>query len=316
MSKLLILSREAQQYAALVGAAALDDLEISLVLDDAASLREAASRAADCDIILGDPPLVVEALPIAASLRWVQSTWAGIDSLCGRGLRRDYVLTAARGVFGPQISEYVMTYVFALERRIFEMHADQQKRHWRPRFYRPASEICMGIVGLGTIGRHLARVAGGFGLRLKGLNRSGRTVPEVGEVHTAESMARFLGELDYVVVTLPGTEQTRHFIDAEALGLMKPTAVLINVGRGQVVDQGDLAGALERGDIGGAVLDVFEDEPLPAESPLWRMPNTWITPHTAGISFPADISGIFAGNYHRFRRGEPLEHRVDFKLGY
>lgn len=313
MNKLSILSKDAQQYADLVGAAGLDELAISAV---AGVVGEAADSLAHSNIILGDPPLVAAALPLAASLRWAQSTWAGIDSLCVEGMRRDYTLTAARGVFGPQVSEYVMTYLFALERRLFEMRDNQRAQRWRPLLYRPAGDICMGIMGLGTIGRHLARIAGAFGLRLKGLNRSGRSVPEVNDVYTADKLADFLGGLDYVVVTLPATAQTRHLVNAQVFRLMRPSAVLINVGRGQVLDQRDLVTALQRGDIGGAVLDVFEEEPLPADSPLWRAPNTWITPHTAGVSFPADVARIFAENYRRFCRGEDLNYRVDFKLGY
>ncbi len=313
MNQLSILSKDAQQYADLVGAAGLDELAIGAA---AAAVGEAADSLADSNIILGDPPLVAAALPLAASLRWVQSTWAGIDSLCAEGMRRDYALTAARGVFGPQVSEYVMTYLFALERRLFEMRDNQRAQRWRQLPYRPAADICMGIMGLGTIGRHLARMAGAFGLRLKGLNRSGRSVPEVRDVYTADKLADFLAGLDYLVVTLPATAQTRHLVNARVFRLMQPSAVLINVGRGQALDQRDLVIALQRGDIGGAVLDVFEEEPLPADSPLWRAPNTLITPHTAGVSFPADVVRIFAENYRRFRRGEDLNYRVDFKLGY
>jgi len=119
-----------------------------------------------------------------------------------------------------------------------------------------------------------------------------------------------------VVLTLPATAQTRHIVNASTLKMMKPSAVLINVGRGNSVCEGDLVEALRDGVIGGAVLDVFEKEPLPQDSPLWLMPNVYITPHTSAISFPAEIVKVFADNYRRFARGDSLRYVVDFELGY
>ncbi len=316
MNKLLILSAQAQQYAALVRAAGLQNLQVSTVIDDHVDLKTAARQWVECNIILGDPPWVVDALSSARHLHWVQSTWAGIDSLCQHRLQQDYILTGAHGAFGPQISEYVMTYLIALERQVFTMRANQQQQKWQPLFYRPLCELCLGIIGLGSIGQHLACVAGRAGMRVIGLNRSGRACADVEKVYTAHTLAEFLAAPDYVVVTLPATEHTRHLINADVFSRMKSSAVLINVGRGSVVNEPDLITALQEGRIGGAVLDVFESEPLSADSPLWAMPNVYITPHNAGISFPQDIVATFVENYHRFSRGEPLLHQVDFARGY
>jgi len=246
----------------------------------------------------------------------VQSTWAGVDQLCQPDMRRDYLLTGAKEIFGPTISEYVITYLFALERRLFNMRDNQLERKWRPLTYRPARIIKLGIIGLGSIGRKLASTARHFGIQVVGLNRSGRSCDEVEKVYGADNLAGFLGSLDYVVLTLPATAQTRNFINADVLKLMKPTAVLINVGRGNSINEADLVCALSDGVIGGAVLDVFENEPLDRESPLWQLSNVYITPHTAAVSFPEDITGIFIENYQRFLRKEPLQHVVDFELGY
>ena len=312
MNKLLILAADAAKYTALIEAAGLQQLEI-ISAGDAGSAR---FQVAGCNIILGDPLLVTEVLPYADRLEWVQSSWAGVDQLCRAGLRQDYVLTNAKGMFGPLISEYVMTYVFALERQLFRMRSNQMEQRWRPLPYRPAKDIRLGIVGLGSIGRHLALTARQFGLRVTGLNRSGKPCDEVEKVYTANDIDGFLAGLDYVVLTLPATPQTLHFINADVLKLMKPSAVLFNVGRGNSIDETDLVAALRGGVIGGAVLDVFENEPLSRESPLWLLPNVYITPHTAAISFPDDIARLFIDNYQRFLRKEPLLHIVDFESGY
>jgi phosphoglycerate dehydrogenase-like enzyme len=312
VNKLLILAADAAKYTELVKSANLPQLEIRTAVDAVS----AHTLVAGCNIVLGDPNLVSKVLPSADRLKWVQSSWAGIDHLCRTELRRDYILTNAKGMFGALIGEYVMAYVFALERQLFRMRKNQLERRWRPLGYRPAKDIRLGIVGLGSIGRELALTAAHFGIRVTGLNRSGRPCDAVEKVYTADDMDAFLAELDYVVLTLPATPQTRHFINAAALRLMKPSAVLINVGRGSSIIEADLVQALRDGVIGGAVLDVFENEPLAVDSPLWLMPNVFITPHTSAISFPEEIARVFIDNYQRFCRDEPLRYVVDFELGY
>jgi len=312
LNKLLILSAEAEKYYSLIREADLQQLEIKAA-SDTDSARELI---AGCNIVLGDPPLLSEVLASANSLAWMQSAWAGVEQLCRPGLRRDYVLTNAKGIFGPQISEYVMTYLFAFERRVFSMRSNQLNQRWKPLEYRPAKEITLGIIGLGSIGRELALTARNFGIRVIGLNRSGKPSEEVDKVYTVDDLADFLKEPDYVVLTLPATAQTKHLIHADMLKLMKPSAVLINVGRGNSINEADLVWALNEGVIGGAVLDVFDKEPLARDSQLWKLDNVFITPHTSAISFPADIGDIFIGNYHRFVQRNPLRHVVDFELGY
>ena len=312
MNKLLILSADAEQYFTLIKSADLPQLEIKSTGD----VTLAKSLIADCNIVLGDPSLVADVLDSADRLEWVQSSWAGVDQLCKPGQRRDYILTTARGIFGFLISEYVTAYLFALERDLFRMRRNQLEQNWKPLAYRPASDIRLGIVGLGSIGRQLALTARHFGMRVTGLNRSGKPCEEVDRVYTADDIAGFLKNLDYVVLTLPATRDTHHFIRSDTLKLMKSSAVLINVGRGNSVNETDLVRALEEGLIGGAVLDVFESEPLATDSPLWTIPNAYITPHMAATTFPDEIAGIFTGNYKRFLHKQSLQHQVDFELGY
>jgi len=312
VNKLLILSADASEYGALIESANLQQLEVAM----ADCVEAAAEKVGDCNIILGNPLMVSGVLGLADSLEWVQSSWAGVNDLCSPGLRRDYVLTNVKDVFGPLISEYVITYLFALERRLFSMRSNQLKRRWKPLPYRLSRELHVGVVGLGSIGRHLARSVRQFGIRVTGLNRSGRPCDHVEKVYTVENSARFFAELDYVVLTLPDTNETRDFINADTLKLMKKSTVLMNVGRGSIINETDLVNALQEGVIGGAVLDVFTEEPLARDNPLWTLPNVFITPHNAATSFPQDIVGIFTENYRRFLQQEPLLHVVDFELGY
>ena len=312
MNRLLVLSAEADQYTELIQAADLHHLEIR----SASDTGSARPLVAGCNMILGDPPLISKLLPSAEKLEWVQSSWAGVDDLCREGLRRDYTLTNAKGIFGPLVSEYVMTYLFGFERRIFDMKSNQLNQNWQPLPYRPSNEISLGIIGLGSIGRHLALTARHFGIQVTGLNRSGKPCDAVERIYTTERLGVFLENLDYVVLTLPATSETTHLIDKDVLSLMKPSSILINVGRGNSINEEHLAHALREGVIGGAVLDVFETEPLPQGSPLWQLPNVWVTPHTSANSFPEDIAAVFIENYQRFLRREPLFHVVDFELGY
>lgn len=312
MNRLLILAEDAEDYFPLVVAESLPQLEVV----SASESGKALALVSDCNIILGAPPLIVDVLASAGQMKWVQSSWAGVDRLCRPELRQDYVLTGVKGILGPLISEYVLTYLFALERRIFDLRANQQQKCWQPKPYRPAKDVTLGIVGLGSIGQHLAHTARCYGLRVTGLNRSGNPCDGVEQVYTRENQQQFFAQADYVVLTLPDTPKTRHFINADVLAMMKPSATLINVGRGSIVNEVDLVAALQQGQIAAAVLDVFETEPLPADSLLWSLPNVYVTPHSAATSLPEDVVRIFTENYARFLSGEPLLQQIDFNLGY
>jgi len=312
VNRLLILSADAPKYLALIEAADLPRLKIDIACDAAS----AAQMIADCNIILGNPYMVDRLLETAGQLEWVQSIWAGVNSLCVEGLRRDYVLTGVKDVFGPQMSEYVITYLLAHERQVFRIRDNQLKQHWQSVRYRHSRDITVGIIGLGSIGRHMARMIRQLGIRVTGLSRSGRPCDDVKRVYTTDNIADFFAEPDYVVLILPDTPDTKDFINADTLRMMRPSAVLMNVGRGSTINEADLVHALQQGVIGGAVLDVFETEPLAQGSPLWTLPNVFVTPHYSALSFPEDIVEIFTGNYRRFLHDKPLLHVVDFELGY
>jgi len=314
MHRLLILSRFARDYRALIESAHLADLTIASASDPAD-----IGGAAEFDLAFGEPALLRQAMPALDRVRWIQSTWAGVEPLLDPALRRDYILTNARGVFGAQMSEYVFAYLLAHERKIFDKQAAQQAGRWDPT---PPSRLRgrqLGLLGVGTIGAALACTAKHFGMRVKGYTRASEDSPDVDEYfHGAlhDAGARFASDLDYLVSVMPATADTRHLVDDRLLRALPPRALFVNPGRGGVVDETALAAALQEGRIAGAVLDVFETEPLPADHIFWRLPNVRITSHTAALSAPADIAPIFIDNYRRLLHGEPLLYRVDFERGY
>ena len=302
MHRLLILSRHADAYRRLIDAERLPDLEI--VPSD------------DCDVALGEPSLIAPAIGRLSSITWVQSTWAGVEPLLDPALRRDYVLTNARGVFGGLMSEYVFGYLLAHERMIFRKHAAQREGRWDAAPPGTLKGKQIGLLGVGSIGAALARTAKHFGMRVKGYTRSSEGCADVDEYfHGAERIA-FARDLDYLVCIVPNTSGTRRLVDAELLAALPPRAVFVNPGRGAAVDESALADALQSRRLACAVLDVFQHEPLPPDHVLWRTPNVLITSHTAALSAPEDIAPVFIDNYRRFAAGQPLRHRVDFEAGY
>ena len=297
------------------------------------------------------PPMIKEtdvlytlqALPhpeAAPRLRWVQLHHAGVDRLLEHPLyaKDDVLFTTASGIHTVAIAEYVLALILAFAHHLPKMFADKASATWPkgrwaryvPRELRGAT---LGIVGYGSIGREVARLARAFGMRvlavkrdLRNLEDEGYCLPGTGDPHAeiperiypVEALHSFLGECDYVVLALPLTPATRHLIDAAALAAMKPTAILINVARGSLVDEKALIAALEKGTIAGAGLDVYEVEPLPEDSPLWKLPNVILSPHVSGFTpyYDERATDLFAENLRRFLAGEPLLNVVDRSRGY
>jgi phosphoglycerate dehydrogenase-like enzyme len=315
MHRLLILSRHAREYHRLVDGANLRDVEVTSASDPA----EAAARAADFDLAFGEPSLLRQVLPSLTALRWAQATWAGVEPLLDPSLRRDYTLTNARGVFGGLMSEYVFAYLLAHERKIFEKQASQAAGRWDATPPGTLRGKQLGLLGVGTIGAALARTAKHFGMRVKGYTRASEDSADVDRYFhgsLADQRAAFAGDLDYLVSIMPATADTRQAVDAPLLAALPRHALFVNPGRGGTVDEAALVSALKDGTIAGAVLDVFQQEPLPPDHVLWRTPNLLITSHTAALSAPEDIAPVFIDNYQRLLRGEPLRYQVDFERGY
>jgi phosphoglycerate dehydrogenase-like enzyme len=309
---LLILSRHAHVYHQLIEAARLPQLGI-VSTADADDLPPSSTL---CDVALGEPSLVRHVLGRMPELEWVQATWAGVEPLLDPSLRRDYVLTNARGVFGGLMSEYVFGYLLAHERRILEKHAAQRSGRWDPTPPGTLRGKQLGLLGVGSIGAALARTAKHFGMRVKGYTRQSDSCPDVDEYFHGDDRRTFASELDYLVSVMPNTAGTRGLVDAALLAALPARAVFVNPGRGSIVDEAALADALAGGRLAGAVLDVFQQEPLPPDHVFWRTPNLLITSHTAALSAPEDIAPVFVENYRRWIAGEPLRHQVDFEREY
>jgi phosphoglycerate dehydrogenase-like enzyme len=309
--RLLILSRNASDYHRLVDEARLPDLQVRSSSD-----LEHLTAAGDCDLAFGEPSLLAMVLPKLTSLRWLQATWAGVEPLLDPKLRSDYILTNARGVFGGLMSEYVFAYLLAHERLLLQKYASQQAGQWDKTAPGSLRGKLLGVIGVGSIGASLAKTAKHFGMRVHGYTRASETCTDVDRYFHGDQRLAFARDLDYLVAVAPNTLGTRQLVDAAFLGALPPRAVFVNPGRGSIVDEAALAAALREKRIAGAVLDVFQTEPLPPGHELWRAPNVLITSHTAALSRPDDIAPVFIENYRRLVAGEPLKYQVDFERGY
>jgi phosphoglycerate dehydrogenase-like enzyme len=266
-------------------------------------------------------------------LRWVQLHSAGVNHLLDTWLwRSDLPMTTTSGIHAPTIAEYVVMVMLAFAHRLprmlrYQARAEWPKGRWEKFVPRELRGATLGIVGYGHIGREIGRLARAFGMRILAVRRSASANPlayqlpelasapgaEPDKLVTPDHMLDLLAESDYVVLTAPYTSATHHLIDETALRAMQPGAVLVNVARGPLVDEAALVRALREGWIAGAALDVFEQEPLPPDSPLWAMENVIISPHVAGFTphYDRRAADLFAENLRRYLAGQPLLNQVD-----
>jgi len=270
----------------------------------------------------------------APRLTWVHSAASGVEgALTPAALGRGVVVTNARGVFSRPIAEYVVMMILAVSRRLPQLLELQRERTWQPLEGAELRDVTVGIVGLGSIGRAVAHLATAFGCRVVAVRRSGADGPGAGPTDDAdgslgevrldrvggpETLPDLLAESDFIVLAAPLTAATEKMINDETLAMIKPGAWLINVARGRLVDERALLRALRDGDLGGAVLDTFRDEPLPPTSPFYDLPNVIVTPHTAwssGRVLDRSVE-LFCDNLRRFSKGEPLLNVVDPSAGY
>ncbi len=282
----------------------------------------------------------------APRLTWVHSASAGVERvLTPAGLERGLVVTNARGVFSQPIAEYVLMMILAVSRRLPQLLELQRERTWQPLEGTELRDVTVGIVGLGSIGTAVAELAGAFGCRVVAVRRradadaaasskaaprarrqpaaavtppvAGRN-PSIDRVSGPEGLPALLAESDFIVLAAPLTPETEGMIDEAALAMVKPGAWLINVARGRLIDERALLRALRDGDLGGAVLDTFRDEPLQATSPFYDLPNVIVTPHTAwssGRVLDRSVE-LFCENLRRYAAAQPLLNVVDPSAGY
>jgi len=308
---ILIVSDSADAYETVLRAGLGESVEITVCHD----VDEARSAYRDQPVVLGEPHSVATVAGAWPELRWVQSTWAGITPLLPLA-RSGVAVTGVKEVFGPQMAEFVLGYLLARELKLLERVARQQAREWWMEDNERLAGRTLGVLGTGSIGAHIAGVAAALGVRALGCSRSGAPVAPFERVWPVDGLHEFLSGLDYLVSVLPDTPDTDGLLSREALAQLPAHALLINVGRGTVLDEDALADALEAGALGGAVLDVFRQEPLPAAHRFWTTPNLLITAHIAARSYARDIGALFLDNYRRFAVDQPLRHLVDPVRGY
>lgn len=254
------------------------------------------------------------------ALEWIHVAAAGVDTLLFDALRTsDVVVTNARGTFDRPIAEFVLASVLAHTKLLHESSRLQREHTWRHRETRTLVGSRALIIGTGAIGREIARLLRAVGVQVRGAGRTARADdPDFGEVVSSAALADHVGWCDYLINAAPLTPATRGLVDVAVLAAMRPTAHLVNIGRGPTVVEADLVDALTRGAISGASLDVFEVEPLPADSPLWDAPGCVVSAHMSGdvVGWRDTLARQFVDNAERWLGGEALANVVDKELGY
>ncbi|MEV0594720.1 D-2-hydroxyacid dehydrogenase [Nonomuraea cavernae] len=261
----------------------------------------------------------VEDWSVAGRLRLVHLIGSGVDSLLpAKGLSPDVRVANARGLSAPAMAEFAVAMLLALAKRVPDVLASQRAREWRRHPPMTVSGATLLVVGAGPVGREVAKRGRALGMRVIGVRRTTGRVAEFDETHGAERFAELAARADAIVMAVPATARTRRLLDAAVLGRCRPGCLIVNVSRGEVVDEEALAARLRAGSLGGAALDVFEREPLPVTSPLWGAPNTILTPHVSWSSpdYPARLAHLFAENVRRVESGEPVINPVDPAQGY
>lgn len=295
-----------------------------VVCPDDASLEAHLSQA---EVLVGGPDLPPALAARAPRLRWLQALSVGIDGFLEVARSRpDLQVTNVRGVNVTPLAEHALMLMLSFARGAPELARRQAARDWRPPVWAHVPKVfelsgaTLGLMGYGEIGRAIAQRARGFGMSVWAMRRNAATGPDEFVDHVVGPLqgAELLAAADHVITTLPLTADTRGLIDAAAFRAMKSGSFFYNLGRGAVVDHAALVEALSSGHLAGAGLDVVDPEPLPADSPLWSAPNVLITGHTAGFTprLVARNVDFMEAQLRRFRRGEPLENRIDAQAGY
>lgn len=275
----------------------------------------------------------------APNLRWVQAHYAGVNHLVEKPVwESDILITSASGIHTTNIAQYTFAQILAWANHVPRWLHYQGKREWPPERWNKFLPIelrgqTIGIVGYGSIGREVGRIAKAFGMKVLATKGNARrledhdyTMPSTGDprgeladrIYPPEATRSMVAECDFVVIAAPLTPKTHHLFDEDMFKAMKPTCYVINIGRGSIIKEEDLIKALRKEWIGGAGLDVFEEEPLPEKSPLWKMDNVILSPHVSGFTPHYDdrVTDLFAENLRRYLAGEPLLNVVNRERGY
>jgi glyoxylate/hydroxypyruvate reductase A len=268
------------------------------------------------EVVFDFPAGYARDLPkVAPRLRWLQATSAGIGQFVQRsGLdRTDIMFTTASGVHSRPLADFCLMAMLMFAKDYFRMERDRTMQRWQRYSGQELTGKTLALVGLGRIGQEIARHGKRMDMRVVGIRRSGGPVDGVDKLFAREDLHAMLREADFLVLAAPHTPETETIVGESELAVMKPSAVLINVGRGALVDENALIRALERKQLAGAALDVLREEPPAVDSPLWDMPNVILSPHSASTVAQenARITEIFCDNLRRYLSGEPLRNVLD-----
>jgi phosphoglycerate dehydrogenase-like enzyme len=284
--------------------------------DDPASLETSLPKT---DVLLLSGNIDLSRLKARApKLRWIQSCSAGVEKLAPL-IPADVTLTNASGVHGPRGGEYGMTAVLMLNSRVPSFVTNQQAARWEQIHTTPLKGKTLVLLGVGAIGGEVARLAKRYGMRVLGVTRSGKPHKSVDRMFRPKQFAQVLPKADFVLSTLPLTPETNSLVGRAELDMLPRHAGVVNLGRGRVIDYDALMQKLHKRELSGAVLDVFYEEPLPADSPLWSTPNLIMSPHCAVDDESVYVErclDIFFDNLKRFLGGRPLNNVVDTRVGY
>lgn len=296
---------QADDYARRIGSA-LPELSLTVTR----SFEECAAKVVDADILFAFGAQIRQRDILATSprLQWVAAMGTGLDGIVDQpGLRGDVTVTATRGIHGQTLGEMGLMLMLALARDFPRNVLAQTRRDWSDR--RPAQLLrgkTIGILGVGAIAETFAPLCKALGMQVIGFTRTARPLPGFDRLVPRDRLVATAPELDFLFLLIPATPETTGIVNREVLAAMKPTAFLVNLARGQVVDEPALIEALTERRIGGAALDTFVDEPLPADSPLWSTPNTIVTPHVAGYydEYTEAACLQFIANYRAWIAGD------------
>lgn len=269
------------------------------------------------DIIFSGYTFPVDLISKAGNLKWIQSMSAGVENYArSKLIPPNVIITKIKGIFGPIMSEYVVGYILAITQNMKKVFHNQKKRHWQPFVVDSVRHKTVGVMGLGSVGAYIAYQVYLMGAVVIALEEQEKRLPYVSQEYPVTEIEEFLGRSDFVVVTVPLTDATEGTIGEKEFKMMKKSAYLINVSRGPLVQERALLKALKQGSIAGAVLDVFNEEPLPKDHELWNLDNVVITPHISGPDIPEEIAKLFLENLKRFEEGKKLVGAVDREKAY
>ena len=300
--KVLILDVNAQHYRDRLARRFPD-----IVFHHTSSHHDAVALAADVGVIVAlGHHISRDVITAAKNLKWIQALTTGTDTLTPPGVLPPHVLlTSTRGIHGPQMSEMAFLHMLALNRDINRLRNNQAEAKWDPWSSPLLHGKTIVIVGLGVLGEHLAARCKLFGMTTIGVSSGRSTAPNFDEVHPRGALAEVAARADFLMLLVPYSPETHHLVDAKVLSRMKPTAFLINLARGGVLDEAALIEHLQAGKIAGAGLDIFQKQPLPKDNPLWHMPNVVITPNMGGRSdvFVEQTLTVVEPNLEAFAQG-------------